>query len=199
MTDYRMPSELEEVPNVTTSTKLFGGHTLAECKLMADEFALPEMRDLIAVAEECERLRAELAVSKAQQSNAADILDEVCVKRDQLRAENEQLREDNPTAPMFLEICAEVDRATTKFPLWPTDALHAVSVVAEEMGELQKEVVQLTYEPHKSTKESVKKEALHLAAMTLRFLTSLDRYEYEPRPQHSQNAARRALEETKHE
>ena len=88
---------------------------------------------------------------------------------------------------IFAEIAAEVERATAKFPTWPTDALHAVGVVAEEMGELQKEVMQLTYEPHKSTPEMVRKEAVQLAAMSLRFLMSLDRYAYEPRPQHSQN------------
>lgn len=88
---------------------------------------------------------------------------------------------------VFAEIAAEVERATAKFPTWPTDALHAVGVVAEEMGELQKEVMQLTYEPHKSTPETVRKEAVQLAAMSLRFLMSLDRYAYEPRPQHSQN------------
>ena len=93
------------------------------------------------------------------------------------------------TGSALLEVCAEVDRATAKFPTWPTDALHAVGVVAEEMGELQKEVMQLTYEPHKSTPETVRKEAVQLAAMSLRFLMSLDRYEYAPRPQHSQNEA----------
>lgn len=87
----------------------------------------------------------------------------------------------------LLEVCAEVDRATEKFPTWPTDALHAVGVVAGEIGELQKEVMQLTYEPYKSTPETVRKEAVQLAAMSLRFLMSLDRYAYDPRPQHSQN------------
>lgn len=96
---------------------------------------------------------------------------------------------------VLLEVCAEVDRATDKFPTWPTDALHAVGVVAEEMGELQKEVVQMTYEPHKSTKASVRKEAIHLAAMALRFLMSLDMYEYSARPQHSQNAPAQLLRE----
>jgi len=96
----------------------------------------------------------------------------------------------SPASPgsALLEVCAEVDRATVKFPTWPTDALHAVGVVAEEMGELQKEVMQLTYEPHKSTRETVRKEAVQLAAMSLRFLMSLDRYEYAPRPQHSQQS-----------
>ncbi len=89
---------------------------------------------------------------------------------------------------VLAQIEAEIQRATAKFPTWPTDALHAVGVVGEEMGELQKEVMQLTYEPHKSTPESVRKEAVQLAAMSIRFLMSLDRYEYAPRPQHSQNA-----------
>jgi len=72
-----------------------------------------------------------------------------------------------------------------------TDALHAVGIVAEEMGELQKEVMQLTYEPHKSTPETVRKEAVQLAAMSLRFLLSLDRYAYKARPQHSQSEPHR--------
>jgi hypothetical protein len=88
---------------------------------------------------------------------------------------------------VIAEVTAEVERATLKFPTWPTDGLHATGVVAEEMGELQKEVMQLTYEPHKSTPETVRKEALQLAAMSLRFLMSLDRYEYKPGPQHPQS------------
>ena len=84
------------------------------------------------------------------------------------------------------EVFKEMERAKEKFPTWPNDALHAVGVVAEEMGELQKEVMQLTYEPHKSTKESVKKEAIHLAAMSLRFLLSLENYEYRKSEQHHQ-------------
>lgn len=84
-------------------------------------------------------------------------------------------------------VLAEVERATSKFPIWPTDPIHAFAVVAEEFGEAQKEVLQLTYEPHKSSRESVRKEAVQLAAMAIRFLMSLDRYEYTPREQHSQN------------
>ena len=87
---------------------------------------------------------------------------------------------------IFAEIKAELARAMAKFPNWPTDALHAVGVVAEEMGELQKEVLQLAHEPHKSSKEWVRKEALQTAAMAIRFLMSLDRYEFTPGPQHPQ-------------
>lgn len=83
-------------------------------------------------------------------------------------------------------VLSEVSRATAKFPTWPTDPNHAFAVVGEEYGETLKEVLQLTYEPHKSSKESVKKEATQLAAMAVRFLMSLDRYEYTAQPQHSQ-------------
>lgn len=92
------------------------------------------------------------------------------------------------SASSFLaEIAAEIDRATAKFPTWPTDPIHAANVVMEEAGELSKEVNQLTYEPHKSSKEWVRKEAIQTAAMAIRFLMSLDRYEFTPQAQHSQS------------
>lgn len=100
----------------------------------------------------------------------------------------------NPYAPssqqkansILAEIATEIERATRKFPTWPTDPIHAFSVVSEEFGECQKEVLQLTYEPHKSSRESVRKEAVQLAAMSIRFLMSLDVYEYTPGTQHAQ-------------
>lgn len=84
------------------------------------------------------------------------------------------------------EVMAELARATTKFPQWPTDPLHAFAVVGEEFGECQKEVLQLCYEPHKSSKEALRKEAVQLAAMSLRFLASFDKYEFKEGPQHAQ-------------
>lgn len=80
----------------------------------------------------------------------------------------------------------EVQRATRKFPTWPTDPLHALGVVAEEFGELSKAVVQQTYEPHKNAPDELRKEAIHCAAMALRFVMSLDAYEVKPCDQHSQ-------------
>lgn len=85
------------------------------------------------------------------------------------------------------EAVGEVVRATRKFPQWPTDPLHALAVLQEEVGELTKEVVQLTYEPHKSSMAAVRVEAIQTAAMALRFLMSLDRYEFLAGQQHSQN------------
>jgi len=83
---------------------------------------------------------------------------------------------------------SEVDTATKKFPTWPTRAIDASQVLNEEAGELSKEVLQLTYEPHKSSREDVMKEAIQTAAMSLRFLMSLEEYDYTPAPQHAQSA-----------
>jgi len=81
---------------------------------------------------------------------------------------------------------AEVEKATRKFPTWPTDPLHALGVLGEEFGELTKDVLQMAYEPNKTNAGNVRKEAIQTAAMALRFLASLDRYEYRAGEQHSQ-------------
>lgn len=93
------------------------------------------------------------------------------------------------------EVLAEVEAATRKFPTWPTDPLHALAVLGEEFGELTKDVLQLTYEPHKTNAANVRKEAIQTAAMALRFAASLDAYEYRPGVQHSQGAAPKAASE----
>ena len=81
---------------------------------------------------------------------------------------------------------AAVERATTKHPCWPSDPIHATAVIAEELGELQREVLQLTYEPSKGNEDRVREEALDLAAVAIRFLISLDQYNYQPSLQHQQ-------------
>ncbi|HWQ09838.1 MAG TPA: hypothetical protein VN436_12035 [Holophaga sp.] len=82
------------------------------------------------------------------------------------------------------EVTAELDRATKKFPNWPTDPLHALAVLGEEYGELNKAMLQLTYEPHKTSPEEVRMEAIQTAAMALRLAMNLDRYRYVPSDQH---------------
>ncbi|MEJ1358318.1 MAG: hypothetical protein RPU51_09120 [Candidatus Sedimenticola sp. (ex Thyasira tokunagai)] len=84
------------------------------------------------------------------------------------------------------QVISEVQRATEKFPTWPTDPLHALAVLGEEYGELNKAVLQSVYEPHKSTPEEVREEAIQTAAMALRFLMSLGQYEYIRAEQHTQ-------------
>jgi hypothetical protein len=83
----------------------------------------------------------------------------------------------------------EVARATRKFPTWPTDPLHAVAVLGEEFGELTKAVLQTTYEPHKVKEGELRTEAIQTAAMALRFLASLDRYEFTQGAQHEQHGS----------
>lgn len=84
------------------------------------------------------------------------------------------------------EVLRELERATAKFPTWPTDPLHALAVLGEEYGELVKAALQLTYEPHKATAADVRSEAIQTAAMALRFAMSLERYEYRGSDQHKQ-------------
>lgn len=89
--------------------------------------------------------------------------------------------------PVVLRIVTEVERATKKFPTWPTDPLHALAVLGEEYGELTKEMLQLTYEPHKTNHERIETEAIQTAAMAIRLVMSLRRYCYTAGHQHSQN------------
>lgn len=88
--------------------------------------------------------------------------------------------------PIQHEVFDEIERAIAKFPTWPTDPLHAVAVLGEEFGELVKATLQAVYEPHKSTMADVREEAIQTAAMALRFLASLDRYELITCDQHEQ-------------
>lgn len=88
--------------------------------------------------------------------------------------------------PIEHEVFDEIERAIAKFPTWPTDPLHAVAVLGEEFGELTKAVLQSIYEPHKSTPEDVREEAVQVAAMAFRFLAGLDAYDYAPGVQHEQ-------------
>lgn len=90
------------------------------------------------------------------------------------------------TNKVLVEVLTELKRASSLYPTWPTDPLHAVSVLGEEFGELHKAVLQRVYEPHKCTYEEMRSEAIQTAAMSLRFLMSLDKYAFEPSAQHQQ-------------
>lgn len=73
-------------------------------------------------------------------------------------------------------VVSELAAAKAKFPLWPTDPIHAAAIVAEESGELSAAVLQVTYEPGKATMADVAKEACQVVATGLRFIASMDRY-----------------------
>ena len=116
---------------------------------------------------------------------AAYEAERLCALRD-LR----EVRRETHLDVLVAEVLAEVRRAQAKFPTWPTDPLHALAVLGEEFGELSKAMLQLTYEPHKSSHEEVRSEAVQTAAMALRLLASLDRYAYVRGAQHLQDGDR---------
>lgn len=79
----------------------------------------------------------------------------------------------------------ELERAETKFPLWPTDPVHAAAIVQEELGELQRAVLQGCYqrEELKIIDDDIRKEAIQTAAMALRFLANYQQYAFNPSKQ----------------
>ena len=87
---------------------------------------------------------------------------------------------------VFTMIQSEVDRAKGKYPKWPTDPVHAAAIVAEEAGELVKACLELSYNEKKTNIIDVRDEAVQTAAMAIRFLQSLDHYEFKPSEQHEQ-------------
>lgn len=88
---------------------------------------------------------------------------------------------------LLRSVMAEVERASSLFPEWPTDPLHAFAILNEEAGELDRAIVQRCYKEHKSKEGDVEEEAVQVAAMALRFIMSLKHYEYKPAAQHDQS------------
>jgi hypothetical protein len=80
---------------------------------------------------------------------------------------------------VIFDVCEELARAESIHPEWPTDPVHAQAIVSEESGELTKAVLQEVYEPSKNLPGDVRTEAIHTAAMALRFLVNFDKYRWE--------------------
>lgn len=92
------------------------------------------------------------------------------------------------TEELMNDLIHELVNATQKHPTWPTDPLHALAVLGEEYGELNKAILEWIYEPNKEgvSQDEIRKEAIQTAAMAIRFLISLDTYKYDRCPQHEQ-------------
>lgn len=84
---------------------------------------------------------------------------------------------------ILLEVARELEKAERKFPKWPTDLLHASAIVNEESGELTRAALQVTYEPalNSNNAAELKKEALHTAAMGVRFLLNMSKMWAQPK------------------
>ena len=73
-----------------------------------------------------------------------------------------------PNIILSWDIQKAVDFAVRKHPCWPSDPIHAASVVAEEAGELLKAANEFVYE--KGSPKAMYIEACHTAAVCIRFL-----------------------------
>ncbi|MFM1347331.1 hypothetical protein WFP14_12270 [Yersinia proxima] len=76
--------------------------------------------------------------------------------------------------PISIEIVDEAIRASEIHPRWPTDALHAVSILTEESGELTKAAIEYHY--NNGDIEAIREEAIQTGAMALRVLLNIDKY-----------------------
>lgn len=152
----------EQSDDLIDKERVYSADTIAALRQHWTDYPPGDIAELKRHAQRCEKLVSE--------------------QRDTIAA----LRKDADIPEVAADVLAEVTRAIKKFPTWPTDPLHAVAVLGEEFGELTKAVLQSVYEPHNSTPADARAEAIQTAAMALRFLASLERYEYAKGAQHDQ-------------
>lgn len=73
---------------------------------------------------------------------------------------------------MIAIILAELRRAETKYPDWPTDLIHQVAIMQEESGESIRAALNHVY--HGEPLEDVRAELVQTAAMCLRCLKNME-------------------------
>jgi len=100
---------------------------------------------------------------------------EVKITRPQLREQIESVFEIPAELQIAHEILIEVRRAETIHPNWPSDPVHAAAILAEESGEVVKAVNNVVTK-HKGDSD-YRTEAIQCAAMCIRFLKNLDKYD----------------------
>lgn len=69
-------------------------------------------------------------------------------------------------------ILAELDRAEKLHPNWPQDLIHASAICTEELGEMVQAT--LNHFEGKGSKQKIIVEAVHAAAMAIRFLKNIE-------------------------
>jgi NTP pyrophosphatase (non-canonical NTP hydrolase) len=75
----------------------------------------------------------------------------------------------------------ELERAESKFPVFPADPIHAAAILQEEAGELIRAALQFTYEG--GSFDAMKNEAVQVGAMALRFLVNIESMQVRPSEQ----------------
>lgn len=75
-------------------------------------------------------------------------------------------------------VAVELMKVEKVHPEWPLDPLHAIGILQEEVGELTKDVLQMVYEPEKTSMNNINAEAVQVGAMAFRFLLATGTYEF---------------------
>ncbi|EOV1656339.1 hypothetical protein ACOE4C_003590 [Yersinia enterocolitica] len=99
-----------------------------------------------------------------------DVLNHAFLSRNWIQRFDQRVRYES----ISTEITDEAIRASGIHPKWPTDALHAVSILTEESGELMKAAIEYHY--NNGDIEAVREEAVQTGAMALRVLMNIDKY-----------------------
>ena len=76
---------------------------------------------------------------------------------------------------VLAQVMSEIDRAEKIHPVWPRNHTHQCAVVCEESGELLQAA--LNHDEHKGSKRQMITEAVHTAAMAIRFLKNIEETE----------------------
>ncbi|MGB0758674.1 MAG: hypothetical protein ACPGPS_04045 [Rubripirellula sp.] len=93
---------------------------------------------------------------------------------------HEQVEQVSQPDGIMAAIANELARAEEIHPLWPEDPIHATAIIAEELGELQRAVLQKCYERQKAvTVPFIQMEAIQIGAMVVRFLRGICDYKYD--------------------
>jgi hypothetical protein len=71
------------------------------------------------------------------------------------------------------QVFAELERAVTLYPLYPSDVVHAAAIVSEEAGELVRAANNVYYADNVGDREDLHREAVQTAAMGVRFLMEI--------------------------
>ena len=69
-------------------------------------------------------------------------------------------------------VMAEIERAEKLHPVWPKNMIHASLICSEECGELAQSV--LNHNEKKGSRKAISTEAVHTAAMAIRFLKNFE-------------------------
>lgn len=75
-------------------------------------------------------------------------------------------------------LLAELERSEKRSPSWPSDPIEASYILQDKASQLRKAVRKLAYEPHTTSRDDVELAALRSGAMAIRFLMSIDHYDW---------------------